>query len=64
MELAIHLADDLKAKPDESNLGFGIHNTDRLKIHTVGLSLFDVVNLKEKAQELEKINWIKKRISG
>ena len=30
MELAIHLADDLKAKPDESNLGFGIHFTDHM----------------------------------
>ena len=30
MELAIHLADDLKTKPDESNLGFGIHFKDHM----------------------------------
>jgi branched-chain amino acid aminotransferase len=30
MKLAIHLADDLKTKPDESNLGFGIHFTDHM----------------------------------
>ena len=30
MELAIHLADDLKTKTDESNLGFGINFTDHM----------------------------------
>jgi hypothetical protein len=30
MELATHKADEMKAKPDESNLGFGIHFTDHM----------------------------------
>ena len=28
MELAIRKTDEMKTKPDESNLGFGIHFTD------------------------------------